>query len=91
VGRQAAVVLYVLALVAVVVGVKSLWSLAKHLDVMAHEGMHAITGSILGLRVRNVELKRNGDGQTNFRNAIVGGSGVFTGFVGYIGWRLLVM
>ena len=68
-----------------VVNVKSLWSLAKHLDVMAHEGMHAITGSILGFRVRNVELKRDGDGQTNYRDAIVGGSGVFTGFVGYLG------
>jgi hypothetical protein len=69
----------------VMVNAKSLWSLAKHVDVMAHEGMHAITGSILGLRVRNVELKRNGDGQTNFRDAIAGGSGVFTGFVGYLG------
>jgi len=69
----------------VVVNAKSLWSLAKHVDVMAHEGMHAITGSILGLPVRNVELKRNGDGQTNFRDAIAGGSGVFTGFVGYLG------
>ena len=69
----------------VVVNVKSLWSLAKHLDVMAHEGMHAITGSILGLRVRNVKLKRNGDGETSFRNAMAGGSGVFTGFVGYLG------
>jgi len=69
----------------VVVNVKSLWSLAKHLEVMSHEGMHAITGSILGLRVRNVKLKRNGDGETNFRNAIAGGSGVFTGFVGYLG------
>ena len=69
----------------VVVNVKSLWSLAKHLDVMAHEGMHAITGSILGLRVRNVKLKRNGDGETSFRNALAGGSGVFTGFVGYLG------
>jgi len=67
------------------VNVQSLWSLAKHLDVMAHEGMHAITGSILGFRVRNVELKRNGDGQTTYRNAIAGGSGVFTGFVGYLG------
>ena len=69
----------------VMVNATSLWSLAKHVDVMAHEGMHAITGSILGLRVRNVELKRNGDGQTNFRDAIAGGSGVFTGFVGYLG------
>ena len=59
----------------VVVNVKSLWSLAKHLDVMAHEGMHAITGSILGFRVRNVELKRNGDGQTNYRDPMAGGSG----------------
>lgn len=69
----------------VVVNAQSLWSLAKHFDVMAHEGMHAITGSILGLRVRNIELKRNGDGQTNYRNALAGGSGVFTGFVGYLG------
>jgi hypothetical protein len=68
----------------VVVNARSLWSLAKHLEVMAHEGMHAITGTILGLRVRYVQLKRNGDGKTNF-NAIAGGSGVFTGFVGYLG------
>lgn len=38
---------------------ETLGSLAKHLDVMAHEGMHATTGSILGLGVRNIELKRN--------------------------------
>jgi Peptidase M50B-like len=69
----------------VVVNAQSLWSLAKHFDVMAHEGMHAITGSILGLGVRNIELKRNGDGQTNYRDALAGGSGVFTGFVGYLG------
>lgn len=69
----------------VVVNAQSLWSLAKHFDVMAHEGMHALTGSILGFRVRNIELKRNGDGQTNYRNAMAGGSGVFTGFVGYLG------
>lgn len=69
----------------VVVNAQSLWSLAKHFEVMAHEGMHAITGSILGFRVRNVQLKRNGDGQTNYRNAIAGSGGVFTGFVGYLG------
>ena len=51
----------------VVVYAKSLWSLAKHFHVMAHEGMHAITGTILGIRVRKVELKRNGDGATYYR------------------------
>jgi Peptidase M50B-like len=34
-----------------VVYAKSLWSLAKHFEVMAHEGMHAITATILGIRV----------------------------------------
>jgi Peptidase M50B-like len=69
----------------VVVYAKDLWSLAQHFDTMAHEGMHAITGSILGFGVRNIELKPNGDGQTNYRNPGAGGSWTFTGFVGYLG------
>ena len=69
----------------VVVYAKGLWSLAKHFHVMAHEGMHAITATILGIRVRGVELKRNGDGATYYRVPAVGGSGFLTGFVGYLG------
>jgi len=69
----------------VVVYAKDLWSLAQHLDTMAHEGMHAITGAILGFGVRNIELKPDGNGSTIYRNPRVGGSGVFTGFVGYLG------
>jgi hypothetical protein len=69
----------------VVVYAKSLWSLAKHFEVMAHEGMHAITGTILGIRVRSIELKRTGDGGTTYRVPAVGGRGVLTGFVGYLG------
>jgi Peptidase M50B-like len=69
----------------VVVYAKDLWSLAQHFDTMAHEGMHAITGSILGFGVQNIELKPSGDGITNYHNPIAGGSGVFTGFVGYLG------
>ena len=69
----------------VVVYAKSLWSLAKHFHVMAHEGMHAITGTILGIRVRKVELKRNGDGATYYRVPAAGGRGVLTGFAGYLG------
>jgi hypothetical protein len=69
----------------VVVYAKALWSLAKHFHVMAHEGMHAITATLVGIRVRNVELKRSGDGVTHYRVPAVGGSGFLAGFVGYLG------
>jgi Peptidase M50B-like len=69
----------------VVVYADGLWSLAQHFEVMAHEGMHAITGSILGFPVRSIELKRTGDGKTTYRVPTVGGRGVLTGFVGYLG------
>ncbi len=69
----------------VVVYAKSLWSLARYFQVMAHEGMHAITASTVGIRVRGVKLKRNGDGETQYRVPAVGGRGVLTGFVGYLG------
>jgi hypothetical protein len=46
---------------------KGIWALVKHFSVMAHEGMHAITATILGIRVRKVELKRNGNGATHYR------------------------
>ena len=69
----------------VVVNAKSIWSLAKHFHVMAHEGMHATTGTILGLPVRGITLKRNGDGVTEFRVPVVGGAGFVTGLVGYWG------
>ncbi len=68
----------------VVVNAQSVWSLAKHFHVMAHEGMHAITAASLGLGVERVLLKRNGDGVTIPRRSI-GGRTVFTGFVGYLG------
>ena len=69
----------------VVVYAKGLWSLAQHFHVMAHEGMHAMTGTILGIRVRKVELKRNGEGTTYYRVPAAGGRGVLTGFAGYPG------
>jgi hypothetical protein len=69
----------------VVVNAKSLWSLAKHFHVMAHEGMHATTGTILGIWVRGIILKRNGEGETHYRVPAVGGRGVVTGLAGYLG------
>jgi peptidase M50B-like protein len=65
--------------------VRGIWALVKHFHVMAHEGMHAITATILGIRVRKVELKRNGDGVTYYRVPAVGGRGFLAGFVGYLG------
>ncbi|MGH3257190.1 MAG: M50 family metallopeptidase, partial [Streptosporangiaceae bacterium] len=50
----------------VVVNAQSLWSVAKHFHVMAHEGMHATTGSLVGIPIRGIILKRNGEGETQF-------------------------
>jgi peptidase M50B-like protein len=68
-----------------VVNAQSLWSLAKHFHVMPHEGMHATTATILGIPVRGIILKRNGDGETHYRVPAVGGAGFVTAFVGYLG------
>jgi hypothetical protein len=68
-----------------VVNAKSLWSFARHFHVMAHEGMHAATATTLGIPVRGIKLRRNGDGETQYRVPAVGGKGVITAFVGYLG------
>ncbi len=60
-------------------------SVAKHFHVMAHEGMHATTGSLVGIPIRGIILKRNGEGETQFRVPAVGGRLFVTGFVGYLG------
>jgi hypothetical protein len=59
--------------------------LAEHLNVMAHEGTHAITGSILGFGIAGVEIRRNADGATSYRQATRGPRRVVTAFVGYLG------
>ncbi len=68
-----------------VVNAKSIWSLAQHFHVMAHEGMHATTGAILGIPVLGIILKRNGEGETRYRVPASGGTWFVTGFVGYLG------
>jgi len=68
-----------------VVNAKGLWSLAKHFHVMAHEGMHATTGTISGIPIRGIILKRNGEGETQFRVPASGSKLFVTGFVGYLG------
>ncbi len=69
----------------VVVMMQILWPLAEHFNAMAHEGSHAMTGSILSFPVQGVELRRDATGATSYRTPVVGLRGVVTGFVGYLG------
>jgi Peptidase M50B-like len=69
----------------VVVMVPFLWPLARHVNVMAHEGAHALAAVLLGFVLEAVILKRE-TGETNFqaaRGAIL--RLILVGFVGYLG------
>ena len=69
----------------VVVMVPFLWPVARHFNVMAHEGAHALVGILLGITLEAVILKRE-TGETSFK-AIRGAALrlVLVGFVGYLG------
>jgi hypothetical protein len=67
-----------------VVGVQAIWEVARYVDTIAHEGMHAIAGSAMGRKVRSVALKRNGDGETLVTQGDAGGTILFL-FAGYLG------
>jgi hypothetical protein len=69
----------------VVVMVRVLWPLAEHFNAMAHEGAHAITGSVLGFPVEGIRLNRDATGGTSYRVNVIGLRGIVTGFVGYVG------
>jgi hypothetical protein len=69
----------------VVVVPQILAPLAEHLNVMAHEGTHAITGSILGFGIQGIEIAPNADGSTSYRWPTLGPRRVVTAFVGYLG------
>ena len=75
------VVIGVLALIAVVM--PGLWALVRGVNVVAHEGAHALTGSTIGGRVAGVVLKANGTGATAIAGAP--GSGILVALVGYFG------
>jgi hypothetical protein len=61
-----------------------LWPFAQHLSVMAHEGAHAATASLLGFTLFGVELNRDATGATSgaFRR---GPRDVLVAFAGYLG------
>jgi hypothetical protein len=81
-GLEAALI----GLAALVVVIPQILSpLAEHLNVMAHEGTHAITASILGFGIAGIEIRPNADGGTSYRQATLGPRRVVTAFVGYLG------
>jgi hypothetical protein len=57
---------------------------AEHVNTIAHEGAHALVGSIFGRKVAGVRLERNGTGRTALEPA-KGPGFVVAGIVGYLG------
>jgi Peptidase M50B-like len=67
-----------------VVAMPGFWALLNHFTRVAHEGTHAIVGSILDTRVTGVYLfGRERRGYTDLHE--VAGTGFFTAVVGYFG------
>jgi hypothetical protein len=68
----------------VVVIAQATWPLVQHFEVMAHEGMHAVVGSLAGRTVQGIELDGNAGGGTGL--APTAGPGfLVAGFAGYLG------
>src|SRR5215469_5363750 len=74
-----------IGLAALVVMVQILSPLAEHLNVMAHEGTHAITGSIVGFGIKGIEINPIAEGGTSYHWPTLGPRRVLTSFVGYLG------
>jgi hypothetical protein len=69
----------------IVVMVPFLWPLARHVNVIAHEGAHALAAILLGFVLETVILKRE-TGETTYqaaRGAIL--RLITVGFIGYLG------
>jgi hypothetical protein len=60
------------------------WRIVRHTGTMAHEGAHAVVGSLLFLRVSGIVINSDATGATTMN---AGGclSGVLAGFAGYVG------
>jgi hypothetical protein len=69
---------------AAVVIAQATWPLVQHFEVMAHEGMHGVVGSLTGHTVTGIKLDADGGGGTR----IVPDSGpgfLVAAFAGYLG------
>jgi hypothetical protein len=74
-----------LAALAVVI-IPFLWPLVEHFQAMAHEGAHALVGSVMGFGIKGVTLSGETRGATDyFRAPDTGPRRTLTRFVGYLG------
>jgi len=70
--------------VSIVLVPSATWQLVQHFQVMAHEGMHGVVGSLSGRTVEYIELKSDASGGT--RVVPTSGTGyLVAGFAGYLG------
>ena len=80
-GAAAAVIgLVALAVVAPIAG----WQFIRHGTVMAHEGSHAVFGSLAGRKIDGIELNSDATGGTGVPPGGCLGN-LFVGFAGYVG------
>ena len=69
----------------IVVMVPFLWPIARHINVMAHEGAHALAAILLGFALETVILRRE-TGETTYKAARGAVLRLITvGFIGYLG------
>src|SRR5215469_13901128 len=74
-----------LAALAVVI-IPFLWPLVEHFSAMAHEGAHAVVGSVMGFGIKGVTLSIETRGGTDYYHAPnTGPRRTLTRFVGYLG------
>jgi peptidase M50B-like protein len=62
-----------------------LWPMVEDFNVMAHEGSHAVIGSLLGFSPKGVTLNSDATGGTSFPGAMRGPRAVIIGASGYLG------
>lgn len=65
----------------------ALWEVSQHVNTMAHEGGHALTGALMGMKIKSVEMKLNGDGAT--KPAAAEKYSLVVGVIGYLAPGLL--
>ena len=70
--------------VSVVVTPSATLQLVQHFQVMAHEGMHGVVGSLSGGKVEGIELKQSAEGETTVLMPADRSGCAFT-FAGYLG------
>jgi Peptidase M50B-like len=63
---------------------QEIWLLARYANTIAHEGAHAVTGSVVGRKVQYVWVNAKAEGETGVSQGGAAGNAIFF-FVGYVG------